>query len=71
MATNPAVSSKAGLIELLGRECYNDYFNEAVGRDSTMGLGDILLTSSRTHAQWSLLWTSYSWNMGTTQKQAF
>ena len=41
MTTNPAVSSETGLIELLGRECYDDYFNEAVGGDSIMGLGDI------------------------------
>ena len=64
MATNTAVSSKAGLIELLGQECCSDYFNEAVGGDSIMGaaLAKFLLTStsSRTHALWSPLWTSYT-----------
>ena len=41
MATNSALSSEAGLVELFGRECYNDYFNKAVGGDSIMGVGDI------------------------------
>ena len=43
---------------ILGQECCNDYFNEAVGGDS---LVTFLLTStsSRTHALWSLLWMSY------------
>ena len=41
MATNPAVSSEARLVKLLGRESCNNYFNEAVGGDSVMGLGDI------------------------------
>ena len=40
MATNPAVSSEAGIVELLGRECCDDYFNKAVGGDSIMDLGD-------------------------------
>ena len=30
MATNPVVSSEAGFVELLGRACYDDYFNEAI-----------------------------------------
>ena len=43
MATNPAVCSKAGLVELLGQECYDEYFDEAVGGDSIMqDLGDII-----------------------------
>ena len=37
MATNPVVSSEAGLVEFLGRERYDDYFNEAVGGDSLVG----------------------------------
>ena len=41
MATNSELTSEAGLVELLGRERYDDYFNEAVGGDSTMGVGDI------------------------------
>ena len=41
MAINPAVSSEARLVELLGWECYDDYFDEAVGEESLMGLGDI------------------------------
>ena len=35
MATNSELTSEAGLVELLGRERYDDYFNEAVGGDST------------------------------------
>ena len=41
MATNSELTSEAGLVELLGRERYDDYFNEAVGGDSTMGVGNI------------------------------
>ena len=41
MATNSELTSEAGLVELLGRERYDDYFNKAVGGDSTMGVGDI------------------------------
>ena len=41
MATNPAVSIDARLVELLSRESCDNYFNEAVGRDSVMGLGGI------------------------------
>ena len=41
MATNLTVSSEAGLVKFLGRKCYDNYFNETVGRDSIMGLGDI------------------------------
>ena len=41
MATNSELTSEAELVELLGRERYDDYFNEAVGGDSTMGVGDI------------------------------
>ena len=41
MATNSELTSEAQLVELLGRERYDDYFNEAVGGDSTMGVGDI------------------------------
>ena len=41
MANNTAVSSEARLVDLLGWECCNDYFNEAVGGDSIVGLCDI------------------------------
>jgi hypothetical protein len=41
MATNSELTSEARLVELLGRERYDDYFNEAVGGDSIMGVGDI------------------------------
>ena len=42
---------ETGLVELLGRECCDDYFNEVVGGDSIMGLGDIAL--ARTNLDYS------------------
>ena len=42
MATNSVVSCEAGLVELLGRERYDDYFNNGtVGGDSIVNAGDI------------------------------
>ena len=42
IATNSVVSYEAGLVELLGRERYDDYFNnEAVGGDSITDAGNI------------------------------
>ena len=38
MATNLAVSIEARLVKLLGWESCEDYFNEAVGGDSVMGI---------------------------------